>query len=108
MTGLFTMCTQFRVLELEGAFRVPLSGDLLQQVEVALGRHERRILVNLARVSAIDAAGVGALVDAYGITSRAGGILQVTGVGRRVRRLLDVAGVLEFLSPMPRDAGEAA
>ena len=108
MTGLFKMCTRFWVLELEGAFRVPMNGDFRQRVEALLGRHERRILVNLSRVSAIDAAGVGALVDAYGIASRAGGVLHVTGASRRVRRLLDVAGVLDFLSPMPHDAGEAA
>lgn len=108
MTGLFKMCAQFRVLELEGAFRVPLNGNLLQQVEGLLSRHQRRILVNLARVSTIDAAGVGVLVDAYGVTSRAGGVLRVTGASRRIRQLLGVAGVLKFLSPMPRDAGEAA
>jgi RNA polymerase sigma-B factor len=102
------MYAHFRVLDLEGAFRVPLSGDLRQQVQALLGRQERRILVNLARVPAVDAAGVGALVDAYAITSRAGGILQVTGASRRVCRLLDVAGVLAFLSPRPCDAGEAA
>jgi len=32
----------------------------------------------------------------------------VTGASRRVLCLLDLAGVLGFLSPMPRDAGEAA
>ena len=106
--GLLKTCTRFTVLELEGAFRVPLISDLRRQVEALLGRNERRILVNLARVSAIDAAGVGALVDAYSIASRAGGLLQVAGASRRVRRLLDIAGVLNVLSPMPRDAGEAA
>jgi anti-anti-sigma factor len=102
------MSTRFSVLELEGALKVPLNGELRQQVECLLARHERRILVNLARLSVIDAAGVGALVDACVMASQAGGVLRVTGASRRVRQLLDVAGVLGFLSVMPHDAGEAA
>jgi anti-anti-sigma factor len=108
VTGSLKACTRFSVLELEGTLRAPLNGELRQQVEVLLGRNERRILVNLARLSAIDAAGVGALVDAYVIASRAGGVLRVSEASWRVRRLLDVAGVLDLLSPMPHDAGEAA
>jgi anti-anti-sigma factor len=108
VTSASKACTQFSVLELEGALQAPLNGELRQQVEVLLGRNERRILVNLARLSAIDAAGVGALVDAYVIAARKGGVLRVSEANRRVRQLLDVAGVLDFLSVLPHDAGEAA
>jgi anti-anti-sigma factor len=108
VTGPLKACTRFSVLELEGALQAPLNGELRQQVEVLLGRDERRILVSLVRVSAIDAAGVGALVDAYVLASRAGGVLRVDEASRRVRQLLDVAGVLDFLRVMPHDAGEAA
>jgi anti-anti-sigma factor len=108
VTGLLKTCTRFAVLELEGDLRIPRNGGVRQQIEALLARSERRILVNLARVSAMDAAGVGALVEGYGNACRAGGVLQVTGASRRVLCLLDLAGVLGFLSPMPRDAGEAA
>jgi anti-anti-sigma factor len=108
VTGASKACTRFSVLELEGTLQAPLNGELRQQVEVLLGRNERRILVSLARLSAIDAAGVGALVDAYVIASRNGGVLRVSEASRRVRQLLDVAGVLDFLNVMPHDAGEAA
>ena len=108
MTGSLKARPQFSVLEFEGTLQAPLNGELCQQVEALLGRNERRILVDLARVCAIDAAGVGALVDAYVIASQAGGVLRVSGVSRRVHQLLDVAGVLDLLSVMPHDAGEAA
>ena len=108
MTGLLKACTRFSVLELDGKLQAPLNGELRQQVEALLVRSERCILVDLARVSAIDAAGVGALVDAYVIASQAGGVLRVTGASRRVCQLLDVVGVLDLLSLMPNDAGEAA
>ena len=108
MTGALKAHTRFSVLELEGTLQAPLNGELRQQVEALLGRNERRILVNLAGLSAIDAAGVGALLDAYVITSQAGGVLGVTEASTRVCQLLDVAGVLNLLSLMPRDAGEAA
>jgi anti-anti-sigma factor len=108
VTSASKACTRFSVLELEGTLRAPLNGELRQEVELLLGRNERRILVNLARLSAIDAAGVGALVDAYVIASGNGGVLRVCDANGRVRQLLDVAGVLDFLSVMPHDAGEAA
>ena len=108
MTGALKAHTRFSVLELGGALQAPLNGELRQQVEALLGRNERRILVNLAGLSAIDAAGVGALVDAYVIASQAGGVLRVTEASTRVRQLLEVAGVLNLLGLMPHDAGEAA
>ena len=108
MTSLLKACMRFSVLELDGTLQAPLNGELRQRVEALLARNERRILVNLARLCAIDAAGVGALLDAYVIASQAGGVLRVTGANRRVRQLLDVAGVLGLLGVMPHDAGEAA
>jgi len=63
-----------------------------------LRRGVRQIVVDLSRLSAIDAAGVGELVGTFNAARGAGGVLQVAHASRRVRHLLHVTGVLPFLA----------
>jgi anti-anti-sigma factor len=90
--------TRFSVLEVEGTLQAPVSATLRQSVDTLLSRGERTILLNLARVPAIDAAGIGELLRVYHTTVEAGGALRVTSANPRVRRLLDVVGVFRLLS----------
>jgi len=85
------------VLRLEGSLRAPVSPELRERVEALLHLGERMILLDLARVPDLDAAGVGGLVHVYGMVSEAEGVLHVGRAPRRVRRLLDLAGVSELL-----------
>jgi anti-anti-sigma factor len=96
-------CTPSSVLEVEGTLRAPIDMTLRQKVEALLSCGQRRIVLNLARLSDIDAAGIGELMRAYHLTSAVGGVLQIAHAGRRVRQLLEVAGVLSVLSPPARD-----
>ena len=63
--ALFNDCLQFSTIEVEGTLRAPLSADLRHSVETLLRRGHRCILLNLARLSDIDAAGIGELLHAY-------------------------------------------
>lgn len=98
MTALLERFTKLSVLEIEGTLRAPGTGELRQRVQALLNRGERRILLDLARLSGIDAAGVGELVRAYRTTNAAGGVLRIAHASRRVRHLLQVAGLLKLLS----------
>ena len=91
-------CTHRSILEVEGTLRAWGNAELSQKVQALLARGERRILLDLSRLSDIDAAGVGELVRAFTTTSAAGGILQIVYANRRVRQLLNIAGVLKFLT----------
>lgn len=104
MTVFLEECTPFSVLEVEGTLRAPIDMTFRRTVEALLRRGQRRIVLNLARLSDMDAAGIGELMRAYHMTSSAGGVLHITRRRRRVHRLLDVAGVLSVLSPAARDA----
>ena len=53
------------VLHLAGFLQAPLNGDLRQRIRALVDRGERHIVVELASVSRIDAAGVGELVRAF-------------------------------------------
>ena len=98
MTGLLEQCTRRSILEVEGALRAPVTSELRQGVHARLVRGERRILLDLSRLSDIDAAGVGELVGAFNTTSAAGGVLQIAHASRRVGQLLHIAGVLQLLT----------
>jgi anti-anti-sigma factor len=54
-------------------------------------------MLDLARVSRIDAAGVGELVRAYNMTTAAGGVLRIVNATTMVRELLELAGLFELM-----------
>jgi anti-anti-sigma factor len=94
-------CPQFSTIEVEGTLRAPLSAELRRSVEALLSRGHRCILLNLARLSDIDAAGIGELLHAYERTSAAGGVLRISHASRHVRRLLEVTEISRLLDAAP-------
>jgi anti-anti-sigma factor len=98
MAAILEHCTHPSVLEVDERLQAPVNSRLIQHVQTRLFRGERRILLDLSRVTAIDAAGVGELIGAFNATRAAGGELRVAHANRRVFRLLEVAGVLWFLA----------
>ena len=78
--------------------REPISHEFGRRVRMLLDRGERRIVVDLSRVVAMDAAGVGELVRAFSATCAAGGVLRIARASRRIRQILRVGGVLPLLS----------
>lgn len=90
--------TRCHIISLAGALRVPIESRLLPRVHAALRDGARRLRLDLSRLSSIDAAGVGQLVDAFNATKAAGGVLDIAHAGTRVRRVLDVTGVYGLLT----------
>ena len=79
------------VLELHGVLTGPAATRLLDAaVRRVSGGGRQRLVVNLGDVPSIDAAGLGALVTAYGVVRRNGGSLRLAHVGSRVHTLLVV------------------
>ena len=81
-----------------GGPRVSVNGELRHRVLFLLRRGDRHIVLNLARVSRIDAAGVGELVRAYNVAMAAHGVLRIAFVTRPVRSVLKRVGLFEILS----------
>ena len=96
--GLIEPTTRPSVLPVVGTLRVPVHSELLQTVKALLGRGERRILLDLARLSDIDAAGIGELVRAFNATRAAGGVLQIANASRHVGQPLEISGLLGLLT----------
>jgi anti-sigma B factor antagonist len=87
----------FSVLEVEGSLRAPVSTDLYGNVATLLARGERRIILDLAQIPNIDAAGIGELVRAVNLTSAAGGELRIAHATDLVRQLLLITGLSSLL-----------
>jgi len=98
MTAILEQCMHTAIIEVDGRLRAPLDSGLGQSVQARLFRGERRILLDLSRVTEIDAAGIGELIRAFNATSAVGGLLRVTRANTRVHQLLKVAGVVGLLT----------
>jgi anti-anti-sigma factor len=86
------------VLLVEGALHGPLGAELRRGVQTLLQRGARRIALCLARVSSVDAAGIGELVRAHNIVAAANGRLRITNTPQAVRIVLDRLGLFDVLS----------
>lgn len=86
------------ILHLEGALRAPIDVVLRGRVEALLQQGVRRVLLDLSGVSDIDAAGVGELIHNVNVAAAAGGAIEIACASRRVRQVLEVAGVLKLLT----------
>jgi anti-anti-sigma factor len=87
-----------RIVHIEGPLRAPLNRKLRHRVRALLRHGERSIVLDLARVSRIDAAGLGELVRVYNMTTAANGILRIVHATAWVGEILERVGLLDLLS----------
>ena len=86
------------ILHISGPLRVPLSRDLEWAVHAVLRRGVRRIELNLAAVSDLDAGGVGELVQLYRLAAGARCVLRIVNISARAQELLCKAGLFDLLT----------
>ena len=83
---------------LQGALRAPLDGEVRRTVSGLLRRGERLIVLDLAGVRRIDAAGVSELVRAYNMAVAAQAGLRIVHSTAWVRETLQRVGLFEILT----------
>ena len=86
------------ILHVDGDLRARVPDTLVTALERLLGRGTRQILLSLAGVRGLDAAGVGELVHLRNTAAAFGAILRIADVPARSRTMLDRAGLFELLS----------
>jgi anti-anti-sigma factor len=77
---------------------MPIDRALSSGIRTLLGRGARVIVLDLAQVSHIDAAGVGELLCSYNIMVALHGVLRIVHVTPLVREVLTRAGVFGLLT----------
>jgi anti-anti-sigma factor len=86
------------VVSIEGRLRVPVDRQLRHRIQALLRRGERCLVLDLAGVSRIDAAGIGELVRVYNMTTAAHGILRIVHPTDWVQLILERVGLLKILT----------
>jgi anti-anti-sigma factor len=86
------------VVLVHGPLRAPIDRTLRRRVLALLRLGNRNLVLDLAAVSRIDAAGVGELVRAYNMTIAVRGVLRIVHATDWVGEILDRVGLYELLS----------
>lgn len=86
--------------------QAPVGAELRHRVKALLGAGKRRILLNLAGVSDLGAAGVGELVRAYNMATAANAMLRIANTFGRVREVLVRVGLFDLLSASAAQSGD--
>jgi anti-sigma B factor antagonist len=83
------------VLDLAGKI-VLGEGDLQvkERIKDLLADGQRQILLNLAEITYIDSAGLGALISCYTTVKREGGKLKLVNLTRRIQDLLTITKLI--------------
>jgi anti-sigma B factor antagonist len=83
------------VLDLSGKITLGEGDTLLKdKLHSLLHQSKKNVLLNLAQVSYVDSAGLGALVSAYTTVTREGGNLKLANVTRKLQDLLSITKLL--------------
>ena len=82
----------------------PLLVDFSGAVTSLVAAGDRKVLIDLSKVTYVDSATIGCLMDLYRQTAAAGGELKLAGVQKRVETMLSMTGAHNFLKMFPDEA----
>lgn len=82
----------------EARMMYPLLADFAGAVTGLLDAGERKVLLDFGKVTYVDSATIGCLMDLYRQTSGKGGTLKLAGVQKRVETMLTMTGAHNFLA----------
>jgi anti-anti-sigma factor len=99
MSGILKLCpTRVHTVQVEVPLQMPVSRSLRDDVHALLRKGERRIVLDLAAVSKIDAAGIGELIRTFNMTSAVNGALRIVNATAWVREMLERAHLFDVLT----------
>lgn len=81
----------------ESRLMYPLLADFSGTIASLLAAGDKRVLLDLSKVTYVDSATIGCLMDLYRQTTAAGGSLKLAGVQKRVETMLTMTGAHNFL-----------
>jgi len=82
----------------------PLLQEFSGAVSALLSAGDKKVLIDLSKVTYVDSATIGCLMDLYRQTTAAGGVLRLAGVQKRVETMLTMTGAHNFLKIFPDEA----
>ena len=88
----------------ESRMMYPLLADFAGAVTTLLASGTRKVLLDFSKVTYVDSATIGCLMDLYRQTAAAGGTMKLAGVQKRVETMLTMTGAHNFLEMHPDEA----
>ena len=82
----------------------PLLSEFSSAVVALINEGEKRVLIDLAKVTYVDTATIGCFMHLYRQASAAGATLKLSGVQKRVETMLTMTGAQNFLELHPDEA----
>ena len=79
----------------------PLLADFSGAIASLLAGGSRKVLLDFSKVTYVDSATIGCLMDLYRQTTAAGGTLKLAGVQKRVETMLTMTGAQNFIEVHP-------
>ena len=92
----------------ESRLMYPLLADFSGAVMSLLAAGDKKVVIDLSKVTYVDSATIGCLMDIYRQTTASGGELRLAGVNKRVETMLTMTGAHNFLKMFPDEAGAIA
>jgi anti-sigma B factor antagonist len=81
----------------EARLMYPLLSDFSGAVVALLAQGEKKVIIDLSRVTYVDSATIGCFMDLYRQATAAGATLKLAGVQKRVETMLTMTGAQNFL-----------
>ena len=88
----------------ESRLMYPLLADFSGAIAQLLANGNRKLLLDFSKVTYVDSATIGCLMDLYRQTTAAGGALKLVGVQKWVETMLTMTGAHNFLKMFPDEA----
>jgi anti-sigma B factor antagonist len=88
----------------EARLMYPLLADFAGAVTGLLDGGDRKVLLDFTKVTYVDSATIGCLMDLYRHATGKGGALKLAGVQKRVETMLTMTGAHNFLQMHPDEA----
>ncbi|HYU79851.1 MAG TPA: STAS domain-containing protein [Vicinamibacterales bacterium] len=88
----------------ESRLTYPLLADFSGAVTSLLASGKKHVLLDFSKVTYVDSATIGCLMDLYRQTTAAGGAIKLAGVQKRVETMLTMTGAHNFLQMHPDEA----
>ena len=85
----------------EARLMYPLLADFAGAITGLLDGGDRKVLLDFTKVTYVDSATIGCLMDLYRQASAAGGALKLAGVQKRVETMLTMTGAQNFIEVHP-------
>ena len=88
----------------ESRLMYPLLADFSGAIAQLLSAGNRKLLLDFTKVTYVDSATIGCLMDLYRQATAVGGAIKLTGVQKRVETMLTITGAHNFLEMHPDES----